>query len=95
MQFKGRLEVNAERGVVYFHSENGGPILRIEGLPRPVNDPREKQIDIRLAPARAQKPHDEWSEESDKASGVIRAFIPSTLEETRRSLREYFKKKKR
>lgn len=93
MHFKGTLEVNAERGVVYFHSEDGGPILRIEGLPKPVQDPLEKQIDIRLAAAKTQQPNDKWNEESDRASGVIRAFIPTTLEEVRRSLQEYFANK--
>lgn len=50
MSFQGRLEVDQERGVVYFHDEKGECLLRLEGLP--VNsDPKKHQIDVRLMPA--------------------------------------------
>ena len=34
--FKGHLEIDHNRGVVYFHSVNGVTILRICNLPKPI-----------------------------------------------------------
>jgi hypothetical protein len=45
---KGKLTVDKERGVIYFHDEKGGCLLRLEGLEGV--DPVRKQIDIRLRP---------------------------------------------
>lgn len=39
MKFRGELEIDARRGVIYFHSENGDTLLRIGGLPTPVPEP--------------------------------------------------------
>ena len=32
----GELEIDHERGVVYFHSEKGYTALRIQGIPTPI-----------------------------------------------------------
>ncbi len=36
MIIKGQLEIDAERGVIYFHTEKGRTKLRIQGLPVPI-----------------------------------------------------------
>lgn len=40
VSIKGELEIDVERGVVYFHPHEGklagGSLLRIEGLPTPI-----------------------------------------------------------
>ncbi len=48
MHFEGRLVVDQERGVVYFHDCQGRCLLRLEGLQAP--DPKKAQIDVRLRP---------------------------------------------
>lgn len=45
----GSLEIDAERGVIYFHSDEGTTKLRISGLPKPI-DPAEYMLDIGIAP---------------------------------------------
>jgi hypothetical protein len=47
MKFKGTLTLWIERGVVYFHDEKGECLLRLEGLPTPLPNPMEEQIDVR------------------------------------------------
>jgi hypothetical protein len=37
MQIIGRLEIDEERGVIYFHTNEGKTLLRICNLPRPIN----------------------------------------------------------
>lgn len=41
----GILEIDADRGVIYFHSDEGTTKLRISGLPKPI-DPAEYMLDI-------------------------------------------------
>lgn len=41
----GQLEIDVDRGVIYFHSDEGMTKLRIAGLPTPI-DPNEYMIDI-------------------------------------------------
>ncbi len=80
--FKGKLKIDAARGVVYFHTEDGNPILRIEGIPTPIENPLEKQIDIRLLhPSERQTEQDD---ENATAGGIIRAVHVTTWEEVRR-----------
>lgn len=44
MTFQGELEIDAERGVIYFHSsKSGATLLRICCLPSPIPNP-EKDI---------------------------------------------------
>lgn len=44
----GQLEIDSERGVVYFHASEGdlagGTVLRINSLPTPI--PLDRQLDI-------------------------------------------------
>jgi hypothetical protein len=35
-EIKGILEIDAERGVIYFHSNTGRTVLRICQLPKPI-----------------------------------------------------------
>ncbi len=61
----GVLEIDHERGVVYFHLTNleqaraigGTTLLRICGLPKPV--PRDKALDVAIRPA-DDKAHFSW-----------------------------------
>lgn len=46
-KFSGTLTIQSDRGVVYFHDENGECLLRLEGLPTPLPDPHEAQLDVR------------------------------------------------
>lgn len=40
IEFKGILEIDQERGVIYFHSiDTGGSLLRICRLPKPIPNP--------------------------------------------------------
>ena len=49
--YKGELEVDERRGVIYFHSsETGITLLRISRLPTPIPDLNERQIDIAHVP---------------------------------------------
>jgi hypothetical protein len=44
---KGTLDIDVERGVIYFHDESGMTLVRIYGLNRPVPDPRDRDgLDI-------------------------------------------------
>lgn len=52
---KGTLTVDHQRGVVYFHAEGGFCMLRVEGLPTPIPDPQNEQIDVQLDPSRTYK----------------------------------------
>jgi hypothetical protein len=45
-QFNGILEVDAERGVIYFHHETGRTILRIGHLPTPIPVKPTELVDI-------------------------------------------------
>ncbi len=77
--FKGRLEIHADRGVIYFHSEEHGAILKIEGLPIPIVDPIDQMIDIRLLPV--EKPYidadvpEAYKQKRLEEEGLIRAVI--------------------
>lgn len=44
----GQLEIDSDRGVIYFHSEEGRTILRICSLPKPIPDVElpERMLDI-------------------------------------------------
>lgn len=42
--FKGELEIDYDRGVIYFHAETGITFLRICNLPTPI--PHGKQLDV-------------------------------------------------
>lgn len=49
----GIMEIDTERGVIYFHSsEKGHSALRICGLPTPIPDPSEygEMLDITVTP---------------------------------------------
>lgn len=52
---RGTLTVDHRRGVVYFHAGDGQCLLRIEGLPTPIPDPQNEQIDVQLDPSRTYK----------------------------------------
>ena len=57
IKIKGELEIDTERGVVYFHSEETGHSpLRISNLPTPVPDPRAygEMLDISRVLCREQ-----------------------------------------
>lgn len=45
---EGQLEIDTERGVMYFHSNEGYTALRISGLPRPIPKPGKltRMLDI-------------------------------------------------
>lgn len=50
VKIKGELEVDTERGVIYFHSnETGTTVLRISALPTPIPDPRENAASMDIA----------------------------------------------
>ena len=49
IHIKGELEIDQERGVVYFHSEKGHSALRICQLPTPVPDPSEYGIQLDIS----------------------------------------------
>lgn len=61
MKFIGELEVDAERGVIYFHdTEHGGlTLLRIQGLPTPIPKPEiGKIVDVRVQVREPEFPTD-------------------------------------
>lgn len=70
--FDGRLEVDQERGVLYFHDEKGECLLRLEGIPAG-SDPRKLQIDVRLMPA--FKDRHPIEQELDRNDKVILAVL--------------------
>jgi hypothetical protein len=41
---EGALEIDYNRGVIYFHSNDGVTVLRICSLPKPI--PKDKMLDI-------------------------------------------------
>jgi len=45
--FEGRLTIQGDRGTIYFHDKDGECLLRLEGLPVPLPDPYDTQIDVR------------------------------------------------
>jgi hypothetical protein len=45
-KFKGQLEIDADRGVIYFHGMNGRTILRICSLPKPIPHIYDGMLDI-------------------------------------------------
>ena len=44
MTIDGQLEIDTQRGVIYFHSNDGITVLRICSLPKPI--PAGEQLDI-------------------------------------------------
>lgn len=72
LSFDGHLEVDQERGVVYFHANNGECLLRLEGIPIG-SDPRKLQIDVRLLPA--FKDRHPIEQESDRKNNVVLAVL--------------------
>ncbi len=72
LSFDGRLEVDQERGVVYFHDNKGECLLRLEGIPVG-SDPRSLQIDVRLLPA--FKDRHPTEEASDRKNNVVLAVL--------------------
>lgn len=73
LKFKGTLTVQVKRGVVYFHAEDGTPLLRIEGIPKPIPNPANQQIDIRLVPQEIQEK--DWDRKDREFEGYIRAVL--------------------
>lgn len=39
-KIRGELEIDHERGVIYFHSDEGYTVLRVCSLPRPIPVPK-------------------------------------------------------
>lgn len=64
--YEGQLEIDAERGVIYFHSAaTGVTLLRICGVPKPIPLPDENNLlDITLYMAAAYR-------------GLIRTWLTS------------------
>ena len=46
IKIDGELEIDQDRGVIYFHSSKGITLLRICNLPRPIPEPNEEALDI-------------------------------------------------
>jgi hypothetical protein len=42
ISIKGELEIDQERGVIYFHSNEGYSLLRISSLPKPIPNPQQQ-----------------------------------------------------
>jgi hypothetical protein len=40
----GQLEIDSDRGVIYFHSKAGFTVLRICSLPKPIPEPNRAQV---------------------------------------------------
>lgn len=93
MHFRGTLLVDPTRGTVYFHDEKGGCILRIEGLPTPIKDPADTQIDVRLTTAIPDQ--SEYFDWAMKAEGSIKAVIVRTWAEHRTESRRDRKEARR
>lgn len=55
IRLKGTLQVDSERGVLYFFDEKGGCRLRIVGVPP---SPEEYQIDIHLVSQGSERHHE-------------------------------------
>jgi hypothetical protein len=59
--FDGQLEIDVDRGVIYFHSAQGMTLLRMQGLPAPIRtylDPDEQSLlDVRIV----GEVHTSWS----------------------------------
>lgn len=70
-KIEGVLEIQQDRGVIYFHSKEGECLLRIEGLTKP--DPDKKQVDVRLLKVFPRA--DEYKAWAEEAEGSIKAFI--------------------
>ena len=45
VKIEGQLEIDQQRGVIYFHSDTGGTVLRICNLPAPIPK-TEELLDI-------------------------------------------------
>ena len=46
VKIKGELEIDQERGVIYFHSDQGWTVLRICRLPKPMPINNPEMLDI-------------------------------------------------
>ena len=49
--YEGQLEIDSDRGVIYFHNNNGCTLLRICGLPTPIPSGPKSLLDITSRPA--------------------------------------------
>lgn len=55
---QGTLEIDHDRGVVYFHLDEAASVaelgvhtvLRIQGLPRPIPEIKERMLDVSIRP---------------------------------------------
>ena len=47
-EFEGTLEIDEDRGVIYFHVKQGRTLLRISSLPTPIPNPDayERRLDV-------------------------------------------------
>lgn len=68
MTFDGQLEIDSDRGVVYFHSGiSGTTLLRIQGLPSPIPNPQKTEmLDMRVLDIRADNLLVSWNATTEK-----------------------------
>ena len=86
-KIKGVLTVDKERGVVYFHSDDGACPLRLDGLESP--DTRKAQIDIRIH--RGALPDFDILPRDIEGDMVIAEVVsPKTKQEINRRMRERY-----
>ncbi len=71
--FKGELEIDHQRGVIYFHSAGGGggTILRIGGLPKPVPEPKQRMLDILIT----NRENTDAERDPDNKEGKMRQVV--------------------
>ena len=77
LRFKGTLEVQVDRGVVYFHDDVNGCTMKLEGIPAPVASPEDKMLEIRLVAA--ARPLDREVLKMEQKTGILFAYRLSEI----------------